>query len=79
MDEYFASLHHNGHSIHHHRKELEESIKLINISLAAHLRVLREDMALKFPNYFETFRTDGVEYDVYVGQSIARINHSRRH
>src|SRR5690606_14511468 len=24
-----------------------------------------------YPNYFEKFRTDGVEFDIYVGQSIA--------
>jgi hypothetical protein len=71
VDDYFIALHQHGQSIYRHRKELEESIKLINTSLAEHLQTVKQQMLGHFPNYFETFRTDGLEYDVYVGQSIA--------
>jgi hypothetical protein len=32
---------------------------------------MKDELQLSYPCYFERFRTDGVEYDIYIGQSIA--------
>lgn len=32
---------------------------------------MKDEMQRAYPCYFEKFRTDGVEYDVYIGQAIA--------
>jgi len=32
---------------------------------------IQEQAQIDFPCFFEKFRTDGVEYDIYIGQSIA--------
>ncbi len=54
-----------------HRRELEESIQLINKTISRHLDKGAEEIQKSYPSYFEKFRTDGVEYDIYIGQAIA--------
>ena len=54
-----------------HRRELEVSIQLINKTINGHLEAAIEELQKSYPSYFEKFRTDGVEYDIYIGQSIA--------
>jgi GAF domain-containing protein len=53
------------------RRELEVSIQLINQTINEHLDSATESLQRSFPCYFEKFRTDGVEYDIYAGQAIA--------
>ena len=33
--------------------------------------MMKSEIQQAYPSYFEKFRTDGVEYDIYIGQSIA--------
>ena len=54
-----------------YRRKLEKSITLINKVINNHLESMVKDLQLAYPFYFEKFRTDGVEYDIYIGQSIA--------
>ena len=53
------------------RRDLEWSIQLINQTINQHLEEATEELQRSYPCYFEKFRTDGVEYDIYTGQSIA--------
>ena len=53
------------------RRDLERSIQLINQTINQHLEEATEELQRSYPCYFEKFRTDGVEYDIYTGQSIA--------
>lgn len=52
------------------RAGLEKSIQGINKALNLFFEKGRKKIKTIYPCYFETFRTDGVEYDVYTGQSI---------
>src|SRR5258708_4293957 len=54
-----------------HRRELEASIKLINKTINRQLESGKKEVQETYPSYFEKFRTDGVEYDIYIGQTIA--------
>ncbi len=54
-----------------HRRDLETSIQLINKTINRHLEQAIEGIQKSYPSYFEKFRTDGIEYDIYIGQSIA--------
>ncbi|HXO74554.1 MAG TPA: hypothetical protein VN824_04970 [Puia sp.] len=54
-----------------HRRDLEISFQLINKTINRHLEMASEEIQKSYPSYFEKFRTDGVEYDIYIGQSIA--------
>jgi hypothetical protein len=56
------------------RNKLEKSMQLLNTSLAARMHLFQQHLLTLFPNYFESFRTDGIEYDIYLGQSIAPMS-----
>jgi hypothetical protein len=53
------------------RRELEESMVIINTALNNYLERAQGKLQQIYPCYFEKFRTDGVEYDIYTGQSLA--------
>lgn len=54
-----------------HRRSLESSMAMINTAVNGYLDLLNLEIQQSYPCYFEKFRTDGVEYDIYIGQSIA--------
>ncbi|MDX1546892.1 MAG: GAF domain-containing protein [Rhodothermales bacterium] len=52
------------------RRDYETSVTLVNETISAYLD-RREDQAQQmFPHYFEKFKTDGVDYNIYVGASL---------
>ena len=53
------------------RRDLELSIQTINKTISRQLESAMGELQKTYPSYFEKFRTDGVEYDIYIGQSIA--------
>jgi len=53
------------------RRDLELSIQTINKTINRQLESAMGELQKTYPSYFEKFRTDGVEYDIYIGQSIA--------
>lgn len=68
---YFAATGNRRHIITGHQHEYEESITAINNHI---LRMLEEEQAAAqaiYPHYFERFVTDGVEFNMYIGQAIA--------
>ena len=60
------------HVIYQERKKFDESIALINKVLSDHLDKRQADAQQMFPHYFERYKTDGIEYNMYVGDSIAK-------
>jgi hypothetical protein len=54
-----------------HRRELETGIQLVNKTINELLEETIAELQQSYPFYFEKFRTDGVEYDIYIGQSIS--------
>jgi hypothetical protein len=46
-------------------------MQVINEKINQYLVNNLNELQKVFPRYFEKFRTDGVEYDIYLGQSIA--------
>ena len=71
IDAYFAALDKNIGMIYHHRKEFEESIAKINEQVSRF--VDREQVSVQqiFPHYFERYVTDGVEFNIYIGQTLS--------
>lgn len=53
------------------RRYLEQSMSVMITEINRQVEELGENARNIFPCYFEKFRTDGVEYDFYIGQSIA--------
>ncbi|GIV59595.1 MAG: hypothetical protein KatS3mg043_0684 [Rhodothermaceae bacterium] len=52
------------------RKDFEESVTLINETISAYLDRREEQAQQMFPHYFEKYKTDGVDYNIYVGASL---------
>lgn len=69
---YFDTLHPEMHSIYRLRKNYDETINKVNKLLAALLDDKQEEAQQMFPHYFERYKTDGLEYNMYVGESISR-------
>ncbi len=53
------------------RRQLETSMNTVISSVNSYLESMKTEIQQAYPSYFEKFRTDGVEYDIYIGQSIA--------
>jgi len=53
------------------RNDYEETMGSINHSISQYLDEQDELLQRSFPHYFEKYKTDGVEYNIYIGQSIA--------
>ncbi|SEV97304.1 GAF domain-containing protein [Chitinophaga arvensicola] len=69
---YFAKMDKSEGHVYHHRREYEESLATINTAISQYLEKERSYIQQSFPCYFEKYRTDGVEYTIYIGQSIAQ-------
>ncbi len=70
-DRYIAAMNEESGEAFTHRRGLEDSIQLINKTITEALEQTEAEQQVSYPAYFEKFRTDGVEYDIYIGQSIA--------
>ncbi|MBC8766536.1 GAF domain-containing protein [Arenibacter sp. BSSL-BM3] len=57
-------------SYYDHRKNYDESVTLINKKLAAVIDKKQEEAQKMYPHYFERYKTDGVEHNMYIGDSI---------
>lgn len=53
------------------RKLLDDSITIINRKLSEILEKKQEKAQQIFPHYFEMFKSDGVEYNLFIGPGIA--------
>lgn len=71
VDFYFAALDETTGMAFENRRKLESSLQLINTSVAGYIENAQKSLKSAYPFYFEKFRTDGIEYDMYIGQSMS--------
>ncbi|HUR11840.1 MAG TPA: hypothetical protein VM012_10750 [Flavitalea sp.] len=73
IESYFSSINAGVEMVYHHRKDFDESITYINKAVARFMD--REQQAAQqiYPHYFERFVTDGVDFNIYIGQSITPL------
>jgi hypothetical protein len=69
---YMNRLDKNLNVVYEKRKEYENSVTLLNDKLAKFLDDKQKQAQEMFPHYFERYKTDGVEYNMYIGQSITK-------
>ncbi|MDN5202435.1 GAF domain-containing protein [Fulvivirgaceae bacterium BMA10] len=72
VDAYNAMLDPELKTVYEERKKYDTSVNLINQKLASYLDGKQTEAQEMFPHYFERYKTDGIEYNMYMGQSIAR-------
>ncbi len=52
------------------RKDYEQNVKMINDKVSDYLDKTQRAAQQMFPHYFEKYKTDGVEHNLYIGQSM---------
>ncbi len=70
IDNYFNALDPELNIIYQQRKAYEDSVSQLNQAISHYLLQEEEKMQQILPHYFEKFQTDGVEYNLYLGQSL---------
>ncbi|WP_394773962.1 GAF domain-containing protein [Flavobacterium sp.] len=68
---YFESLDEKTGSFYHERKKFDNAMSIINKRLATVLDKKQIEAQQIYPHYYERFKTDGVEHNLYIGASIA--------
>ncbi|WP_317196397.1 GAF domain-containing protein [Chryseobacterium sp. RR2-3-20] len=77
---YFRKINTQNQLFYHQRKNLDESITLVNRMLADILDSRQNIAQQIFPHYYERFKSDGIEHNLYVGQTIApNLEYSQKH
>jgi hypothetical protein len=71
VGQYFAALDPQLGMLYHHRKEYEQSIARINDTLAHYIDKEQAAAQKVYPHYFERYVTDGLEFNIYMGQSLS--------
>jgi hypothetical protein len=56
--------------VYRQRKDYEASVTMINDRISEYISQQQVYAQNMFPHYFEKYKTDGVEYNAYIGQSI---------
>ncbi len=59
-------------SVYRKRKDYEDSVAIINDVISDYLEQQEIESQEILPHYFEKYKTDGVEYDIYTGQSLLK-------
>ncbi|MBQ0736570.1 GAF domain-containing protein [Aquimarina celericrescens] len=78
IEEYNEILDKSLKTVYKHRKAYDDSVMLINKKLASLLDQKQDEAQGMYPHYFERFKTDGVEHNMYIGESITKQNSFNR-
>src|SRR5690606_6945037 len=72
VEDYKSKLDTDLHIIYKKRKAFEESLNRVNATVASIIDEAEEEAQHVFPHYFEKYKTDGVEFTLYVGDSLVK-------
>lgn len=71
IDRYNAAIDPKVHTVYRKRKDFEESVSRFNERITGYLDREESEAQSIFPHYFDKHQTDGVDYLIYVGASMA--------
>lgn len=71
IKDYFLQVRPQTDLFYNHRKKLDDSIMLLNRKFADMLDENQIKAQQIFPHYYERFKSDGVEHNLYIGHNIA--------
>ncbi|MBN4070071.1 GAF domain-containing protein [Olleya sp. AH-315-F22] len=74
IEDYFNTIDNKLKILYKHRKDYDDTITLINKEMTGLLDNKQEEAQQMYPHFFERFKTDGVEHNMYIGESITREN-----
>jgi len=67
---YLDKLDEKSQTIYDSRKKYDETVSIINKKMAEILDMRQIEAQQYYPHYYERFKTDGVEHNMYIGNSI---------
>lgn len=70
LENYFQLLNPKLGVIYKKRKDYEESVTFLNRALDGYMEAADSKMQAFLPHYFEKYTTDGLEFTIYLGQSL---------
>jgi hypothetical protein len=71
VKDFYAQVNDTDGPMHQYRHHFDESLHRINKKVAKILEAQEVHAQQSFPHYFEKYRSDGIEYNIYIGQSLA--------
>jgi len=74
-ESYFESLDEKSGLFYQERKKFDNAMSIINKKLASILDEKQLEAQQIYPHYYERFKTDGVEHNLYIGASISPTKH----
>jgi len=69
---YFNTLNPDTGSYYRYRKDYDESISAVNKCMSTLLDEKQENAQDMYPHYYERYKTDGVEHNMYIGNSLTK-------
>lgn len=72
VEDYKKALNPELNVVYEERKDYENTVTLINDTLGSFIDIQQEQAQKMIPHYFEKYKTDGVEYNIYLGKSLLR-------
>ncbi|WP_214071191.1 GAF domain-containing protein [Mucilaginibacter sp. dw_454] len=71
IEKYFSQTDTFTGDYHNYRRNYDKTLSLINQKLATIIDMRQAEIQEFYPHYYERFKTDGVEHNIYIGQTIA--------
>lgn len=68
--EYQAKVDSRTGLIYNHRRNYDEAVQQINRTLSRYIDNKQLEAQKAFPHYFERYKTDGVDHNIYIGASL---------
>ncbi|WP_245935359.1 GAF domain-containing protein [Winogradskyella arenosi] len=72
IEDYFNKIDSDLGVIYYYRKHYDDTVKLINRNMSSLLDEKQIEAQRMYPHFFERFKTDGVEHNMYIGESITK-------
>ena len=71
VDEYKGKLNPETGIVYNHRKKYDETVQQINRTMSRYIDKKQVQAQEIYPHYFERYKTDGVDHNIYIGASMA--------
>ncbi|SEP99488.1 hypothetical protein SAMN05421824_0886 [Hyunsoonleella jejuensis] len=74
IKDYFSKIDDSLGLVYYYRKNYDDTIALINKNMAMLLDEKQKEAQAMYPHYFERYKTDGVEHNMYIGEAITKAD-----
>ncbi|MDX1544295.1 MAG: GAF domain-containing protein, partial [Christiangramia sp.] len=71
VEEYKKKLNPETGIVYNHRKKYDETVQQINRTMSRYIDKKQVQAQEIYPHYFERYKTDGVDHNIYIGASMA--------